>query len=85
MYHIFWAESAVPFVLVRHGLSALGSNVGSSQAVDFSDFAWIAYWDAGQGHASVVFTLQTYRHVQAEMRKPAWDAMERLFGGVFRG
>jgi len=37
------------------------------------------------GHASVAFTLQTYGHVQAEMRKPARDAMERLFGGVFRG
>lgn len=32
------------------------------------------------GHASVAFTLQTYGHVQAEMRKPARDAMERLFG-----
>lgn len=31
------------------------------------------------GHASVAFTLQTYGHVQAEMRKPARDAMERLF------
>ena len=37
------------------------------------------------GHASVAFTLQTYGHVQAEMRKPARDAMERLFGGVFIG
>jgi integrase len=37
------------------------------------------------GHASVAFTLQTYGHVQAEMRKPARDAKERLFGGVFRG
>jgi integrase len=35
------------------------------------------------GHASVAFTLATYGHVQAEMRKPARDAMERLFGGVF--
>jgi integrase len=35
------------------------------------------------GHSSVAFTLQTYGHVQAEMRKPARDAMERLFGGVF--
>jgi integrase len=35
------------------------------------------------GHASVAFTLQTYGHIQAEMRKPARDAMERLFGGVF--
>jgi integrase len=35
------------------------------------------------GHASVAFTLSTYGHVQAEMRKPARDAMERLFGGVF--
>jgi len=33
-------------------------------------------------HASVAFTLATYGHVQAEMRKPARDAMERLFGGV---
>jgi integrase len=32
------------------------------------------------GHASVAFTLQTYGHVQTEMRKPARDAMERLFG-----
>jgi integrase len=32
------------------------------------------------GHASVAFTLATYGHVQAEMRKPARDAMERLFG-----
>jgi integrase len=36
------------------------------------------------GHASVAFTLATYGHVQAEMRKPARDAMERLFGGVFQ-
>jgi integrase len=35
------------------------------------------------GHASVAFTLATYGHVQAEMRKPARDAMERLFGSVF--
>jgi integrase len=35
------------------------------------------------GHASVAFTLSTYGHVQADMRKPARDAMERLFGGVF--
>ena len=33
------------------------------------------------GHASVAFTLATYGHVLAEMRKPARDAMERLFGG----
>ena len=32
------------------------------------------------GHASVGFTLTTYGHVQAEMRRPARDAMERLFG-----
>jgi integrase len=36
------------------------------------------------GHASVAFTLTTYGHVQAEMRKPARDAMERLFGGAFQ-
>jgi integrase len=36
------------------------------------------------GHTSVAFTLATYGHVQAEMRKPARDAMEHLFGGVFR-
>ena len=35
------------------------------------------------GHGSVAFTLQTYGHVLNEMRKPARDAMERLFGGVF--
>jgi integrase len=36
------------------------------------------------GHASVAFTLATYGHnVQAEMRKPAREAMERLFGSVF--
>ncbi len=35
------------------------------------------------GHASVAFTLATYGHVQAAMRKPARDAMEWLFGGVF--
>jgi integrase len=35
------------------------------------------------GHASVAFTSHTYGHIQAEMRKPARDAMERLFGGVF--
>jgi hypothetical protein len=29
------------------------------------------------GHAPVAFTLATYGHVQAEMRKPARDAMER--------
>jgi integrase len=33
------------------------------------------------GHASIAFTLDTYGHVQAEMRKPARDAMERLIGG----
>lgn len=33
------------------------------------------------GHASVAFTLATYGHVQAGMRGPARDAMERLFGG----
>jgi integrase len=36
------------------------------------------------GHASVAFTLATYGHVQAEMWKPARDAMERLFGGAFQ-
>ncbi len=35
------------------------------------------------GHSSVAFTLATYGHVLAEMRKPARDAMERLFGGTF--
>jgi integrase len=35
------------------------------------------------GHSSVAFTLQTYGHVLAEMRKPARDAMERLFGNAF--
>src|SRR5262245_27644386 len=35
------------------------------------------------GQASVAFTLATYGHVQAEMRKPARDAMERLFGKAF--
>ena len=35
------------------------------------------------GHASVAFTLATYGHVRAEMRKPARDAMERLFGSAF--
>ncbi|MGO8950586.1 MAG: site-specific integrase [Ktedonobacterales bacterium] len=35
------------------------------------------------GHASVAFTLATYGHVQADMRKPARDAMERLFGDAF--
>jgi integrase len=35
------------------------------------------------GHASVAFTLATYGHVLAEMRKPARDAMERLFGDTF--
>jgi len=35
------------------------------------------------GHASVAVTLATYCHVQAEMRKPARDAMERLFGSAF--
>jgi integrase len=35
------------------------------------------------GHASVAFTLATYGHVLTEMRKPARDAMERLFGGAF--
>jgi hypothetical protein len=37
------------------------------------------------GHASVAFTLATYGHVQAEMRKPARDAMERLFGRALEG
>ena len=32
------------------------------------------------GHSSVAFTLSTYGHVQADMRKPARDAMQRLFG-----
>lgn len=36
------------------------------------------------GHASVAFTLAVYGHVLADMRKPARDAMERLFGGAFR-
>ncbi len=35
------------------------------------------------GHASVAFTLSTYSHILAEMRHPARDAMERLFGNVF--
>ncbi len=35
------------------------------------------------GHANVAFTLSTYGHVLTEMRKPARDAMERLFGGAF--
>jgi hypothetical protein len=35
------------------------------------------------GHSFVAFTLQTYGRVQAEMRKPARAAMERLFGGAF--
>jgi hypothetical protein len=35
------------------------------------------------GHASVAFTLATYGHVQAEMRKPARDAMERYLGVRF--
>jgi hypothetical protein len=35
------------------------------------------------GHASVAFTLSTYGHVLAEMRRPARDAMERLFGGLY--
>lgn len=35
------------------------------------------------GHSSVAFTLATYGHVLTEMRKPARDAMERLFGGAF--
>src|SRR5262249_15040886 len=35
------------------------------------------------GHASVAFTLATYGHVLADMRKPTCDAMERLFGGAF--
>jgi integrase len=36
------------------------------------------------GHASVAFTLATYGHVQADMRKPARDAIERLFGRAFQ-
>jgi integrase len=35
------------------------------------------------GHSSVGFMLSTYGHVLAEMRKPARDAMERLFGNAF--
>jgi hypothetical protein len=35
------------------------------------------------GDASVAFTLAIYGHVLADMRKPARDAMERLFGGAF--
>jgi integrase len=34
------------------------------------------------GHASVAFTLSTSGHVQAEIRRPARDAMERLFGRI---
>lgn len=34
------------------------------------------------GHSSVAFTLSTYGHVLSEMRKPARDAMERLFGRI---
>lgn len=34
------------------------------------------------GHASVAFTLATYGHVQAGMRKQARDAMERLFDRI---
>jgi hypothetical protein len=37
------------------------------------------------GQASVAFTLATYGHVQAEMRKPAHEAMERLFGSTIEG
>jgi len=29
IHHIFWAESGLSFVLVRHWLSVVGSNVGS--------------------------------------------------------
>jgi integrase len=36
------------------------------------------------GHSSVAFTLATYGHILAEMRMPARDAMERLFGGTRR-
>jgi integrase len=36
------------------------------------------------GQASVAFILATYGHVQAEMRKPARDVMERLFGDIFQ-
>lgn len=36
------------------------------------------------GHSSVAFTLAAYGHVLAEMRKPARDATERLFGGARR-
>ena len=36
------------------------------------------------GHASTAFTLDVYGHVQADMRKPARDAMERLFGDAFK-
>jgi hypothetical protein len=35
------------------------------------------------GRDSVAFTLATYGRVLAEMRKPARDAMERLFGSSF--
>lgn len=35
------------------------------------------------GHASVAFTLSTYGHVLAEMRRPARDAMDQLFGNVY--
>lgn len=35
------------------------------------------------GHASVGFTLSTYGHVLAEMRLPARDAMQSLFGGMY--
>jgi hypothetical protein len=33
------------------------------------------------GHSSVAYTPTAYGHVFNEMRKPARDAMERLFGG----
>jgi hypothetical protein len=32
------------------------------------------------GHSSVATTMDIYGHIVAEMRVPARDAMERLFG-----
>jgi len=29
-------------------VAGAGSKTGPGQAIDFSDFAWIAYWGAGQ-------------------------------------
>ena len=56
MYHIFWAESGVPFVLVRQWLPALGSNVGSR----------------AEKQPSTLISFGTHREVQVRLDTHQW-------------